>query len=96
MKTIKRMKVRLLLFQAFFMSVLCLLSACTDDNKEDIATVPDEWILGLPESVSFKVNGGEQNLEFTFAEGVDVSQITYIMPEDAESWCNISIGNNNH
>lgn len=95
MKTIERMKVRLLLFQAFFMSVLCLLSACTDDNKEDIATVPDEWILGLPESVSFKVNGGEQNLEFTFAEGVDVSQITYIMPEDAESWCNISIGNNN-
>lgn len=95
MKTIERMKIRHLLFQTFFVSVLCLLSACTDDNKEDIATVPDEWILGLPESVSFKVNGGEQNLDFTFAEGVDVSQITYIIPEDAESWCNISIGNNN-
>lgn len=95
MKTIEKKKIRHLLFQAFFMSVLCLLSACSDDNKEDTANVPDDWIQGLPESVSFKVNGGEQNLEFSLAEGVDASQIAYIMPEDAESWCNISIGNNN-
>lgn len=92
MKTEKR--IRHLLFQVFFMSMLCMLYACSDEDNEK-ASVPEDWIQGLPESVSFKVNGGEQNLEFTLAEGVDASQIAYIMPEDAESWCNISIGNNN-
>ena len=84
MKTIKKERFGRLLLQAFFMSVLCLLSACSDDNGNEMTNVPEEWIQGLPESVSFKVNGGEQSLAFTLAEGVDASQIAYIMPKDAE------------
>lgn len=94
MKTIRKERFGRLLLQAFFMSVLCLLSACSDDNGNEMTNVPEEWIQGLPESVSFKVNGGEQSLAFTLAKGVDASQIAYIMPKDAEAWCDISIGNN--
>lgn len=94
MKTIEKKKIRHLLYQAFLLSVLCLFAACSSDEKEDIGNVPEDWIQGLPESISFKVNGGEQNLDFALADGVDVAQIAYIMPEEAESWCNVSIGNN--
>lgn len=94
MKTIEKKGFGHLLFQALFMSVLYLLSACSDDGRQDVTNVPEDWIQGLPESVSFKVNGGEQDLTFTLAEGVDASQIAYIMSKDAEPWCNISIGNN--
>lgn len=74
------------------MSVLSVLSACSNEPGDDLTQVPDDWIQGLPESISFKVNGGEQRLAFTLSEGLDASQITYIMPETAESWCNVTIG----
>ena len=57
--------------------IALLFFAAGCDAKDDAADtpVPDNWIQNLPEEVTFNVQGGEREVTFNVAEGVDLSHI---------------------
>ena len=73
--------------------IALLFFAAGCDAKDDVADtpVPDNWIQNLPEEVTFNVQGGEREVTFNVAEGVDLSHIGCIMEEANRKWCDVAL-----
>ncbi len=73
--------------------IALLFFAAGCDAKDDAADtpVPDNWIQNLPEEVTFNVQGGEREVTFNVAEGVDLSHIGCIMEEANRKWCDVTL-----
>lgn len=76
------------------LSFLCifLIIGCSDDNKT--SEIPSDWVLDLPESVEFDVNGGAKTFSLTLDESVNSGNIACILSEENRLWCDAKLENN--
>lgn len=74
-----------------FLSIF-LIIGCSDDNKA--SEIPSDWILDLPESVEFDVNGGAKTLSLTVNEKVNAESVACILSDENRVWCNVKLENN--
>ncbi len=74
---------------------LLFFAAGCDAKKEtaDVA-IPESWILDLPDEITFNVQGGEREVTFDVADGVDLSHIGCIMEEANRKWCDVTLEGN--
>lgn len=88
----KLMNQQILLLLFFcFLSVFSVQGCSQEDDKAEIY---NDWIYGVPSTLSFSSDGGIQNIVITLKNGIPLSKIQCVVSEDGVGWCEAMLEDN--